>query len=197
MSILFTDIHNSSYLWNKYNDKMLKMLETHDKLVRKYADKYDGFIVKSIGDSFMIKFDNWDDSILFAIALQKEFPLIVSGHDNIDLRIGIGIGKMYKKHSMIQNCKLVDYYGPVVNIASRMESKVSKIGGFGVYFEDPRMNITDLFDLSDEISVRKIKFMDRCPSEKRKKMLANECRLSSELKGVGGLTAYSVILKLN
>jgi len=192
MSIVFTDIHNSSKLWQKHGSKMMRALNAHDRLIRRIARHHDGFIIKSIGDSFMIKFKYWDDSILFAIETQRTFPINVSGQDVIELRIGVGVGKMNKKYNVIQDCRMVDYYGQVVNIASRMESIVADIGGIGVYFEDPRMDEYDIENLDAGIDVVKIKFKDTCPMDKRQKMLASECRLTKELKGVGRLTAYQV-----
>lgn len=192
MSIAFTDIHNSSKLWDKHGQKMYKALDVHDKIIRRLVKKHGGFIVKNIGDSFMIKFRYWDDSIRFAVETQRTFPIPVSGNDMIELRIGIAVGKMNKKTIEIQNCRMVDYFGTTVNIASRMESVVSDIGGFAVYFEDPRMDEFDIMDVVKDVDVVKVKFQNTCPSDKRLKMLPYECRLARELKGVGRLSAYSV-----
>lgn len=197
MSIAFTDIHNSSKLWDKHGQKMYKALGVHDKIIRRLAKKHGGFIVKNIGDSFMIKFRYWDDNVRFAVETQRTFPIPVNGNDMIELRIGIAVGKMYKKTIEIQNCRMVDYYGTTVNIASRMESVVSDIDGFAIYFEDPRMDEFDILDVVSDIDVVKVKFKDTCPNEKRLKMLPYECRLARELKGVGRLSAYRVFVIKN
>ena len=40
---------------------------------------------------------------------------------------------MEQINETIQDCKIIDYYGENVNIASRMESKFSKPGGFSLH----------------------------------------------------------------
>lgn len=192
MSIVFTDIKGSSKLWEKYGDIMFNALTKHDKIIYNYAKKFNGLIIKNIGDAFMIYFKNWEDSIDFAIEIQNIFPLSIK-NDKISLRIGIGIGKLYSKKNKIQKCNLIDFYGSTVNIASRMESKVSPINGFAIYKEDDKGVFEDVlyeYDYYKKPKINKIIFRESCP--KNKSILANECRLSTSLHGVGGLIAYSV-----
>jgi class 3 adenylate cyclase len=193
MSIVFTDIHNSSKLWKIYDNIMYDALAKHDKIIRYHVKKYNGLIIKNIGDAFMIHFPIWMDSIKFAINIQDIFPIPIR-HHLIELRIGIGIGQLYKKYTQIQHCKLVDYFGKTVNIASRMESKVSPINGFAVYFENPLNDAESLWNIDPDLRIKKIQFKHSCPKHKGKSILANECHISSELHGVGNLTAYSIKL---
>jgi len=45
--------------------------------------------------------------------------------ESLPLRVGICEGPMQEKIYILQDAKLRDYFGNVVNVASRMESKVS------------------------------------------------------------------------
>ena len=58
-----------------------------------------------------------------------ENPLVIN-KSKIILRIGICQGPVMESKIKIQGKELIDYLGNTVNTASRMESKVSKEGGF-------------------------------------------------------------------
>lgn len=137
--ILFTDIVGSSYLWNKYNKKMISIIKKHNNIINTYSKKYNGKIIKNIGDSFMILFNKnncveW--ACRFSINLQNKFTNdgIIIDKDKLKIRIGFCYGKLYKIKSNIQSCNNDDYLGNTVNVASRMESVVSPISGFAFSF---------------------------------------------------------------
>ena len=71
--IIFTDISGSSKLWNKYKNDFYKKLLELNKIIEKRIKKYNGMVVKLIGDSHMIYFDNKNilNSLNFVFELQK------------------------------------------------------------------------------------------------------------------------------
>lgn len=130
--ILFSDIVGSSILWRDQEKQMYNSLDKQYDLFDKKSSEHKGVIIKSIGDAFMVHFDDILNAIRFSIDIQKELknkPLKV-GSKILELRVGFSYGPLLEKVNDIQKCKVDDYFGNTVNTASRMESKVSPIGGF-------------------------------------------------------------------
>lgn len=163
-AILFTDVKSSSKLWARHKDSMLSALTAHERIVRKCVKAFCGFLVKSIGDAFMIKFKSMEPAILCAIAIQKllqKHPVQFKGStDKIELRIGIAYGDLESKTSIIQNHKLKDFYGLTVNLASRMESKVSPVNGLA--FAANGVSSTLLKKISQHCHIKEVKFTYHC-----------------------------------
>ncbi|MCK9476542.1 MAG: adenylate/guanylate cyclase domain-containing protein [Candidatus Muirbacterium halophilum] len=196
-TILFTDIKSSSELWNKYEEEMFKALDTHEKQIVKLSEKYNAVILKSIGDAFMLSFDKLKTAIDFAIELQKDLEKthIKVGSKRLELRIGICGGEVYKRVVIRQGNEIVDYFGNVVNTASRMESKVSDVGGIAFAYDGK------VDDLELDYKVDAIDFKDDCRVSERKRserLLTDVhnymCKNVSELKGVDEITAYKIRL---
>lgn len=125
-AMMFTDVVGSSKMWSDDPIKMSQQLEGHHKLVQSTSEKYKGWIVKTIGDAFMVYFEPSSDSLLNAIKCAKE---IITNEKSYGLRVGICQGNMEQKTYRIQKVDLKDFFGNAVNTASRMESKVSEEAG--------------------------------------------------------------------
>lgn len=124
-AMLFTDVVGSSAMWSEDPQTMNIQLDKHFKVMDNLARKYGGFVVKTIGDAFMIYFSKSENSLEKAV----EFAVEVLKTEELPLRIGICSGNLTAKKCKIQNVELVDFFGDVVNTASRMESKVAEAGG--------------------------------------------------------------------
>jgi len=197
-TILFTDIKGSSELWNKNEGEMFKALDIHEKQVVMLCEKYDGIIIKSIGDAFMLSFDDLQDAIEFAITLQKDLkekPIKI-GSKNLKLRIGICGGEVYKKVSERQGNTNIDYFGNIINTASRMESKVSDVGGLAFAYDGKIEELkldgykVDVIDFKDDCRVSERKRSERLLTDVHNYM----CKNVDELKGVDKVTAYKINL---
>ena len=198
--ILFTDIKGSCSLWNKYPRRMLKALRTHDSEIRKCSRKFGGFIIKTIGDAYMISFDDIYDGINFAIEmclLQENSPIIVGNSDKLQIRIGMSYGTVNQKRQMIQNKSLLDYFGPTVNSASRMESKISPVKGFAFSILGKLAHNTKIIKYlnSKSIDVGLSYYMYDVPSCEKilkrserllytNQIFENKCKNPSQLKGI-------------
>jgi class 3 adenylate cyclase len=125
-AMVFTDVVGSSKLWSDDPQTMAIQLEAHHKLIDEISDKYSGWIVKTIGDAFMVYFEPSRDSLVNALKFSKEVILMEKKYN---LRVGVCLGNMEQKTYRIQNVDLKDFFGNAVNTASRMESKVSESGG--------------------------------------------------------------------
>lgn len=139
-TILFTDIQGSSQHWQEDPEGMSAALDKHIAQVTLLVEKYGGLVLKTIGDSFMILFENENllDTLLSACKFSTELQLdlmmasklIGTKNGPLHIRIGIAAGPVESKEMKIQQCNIRDFFGSTVNLASRMESKVSPVNGY-------------------------------------------------------------------
>jgi len=141
-TMLFTDVVGSSEMWSDDPQTMNIQIDKHFRVMDNLARKYGGFVVKTIGDAFMIYFPKSKNSLRNAI----DFAVEVLRIEELPLRIGICSGNMTAKKCRIQNVAVVDFFGDVVNTASRMESKVAEPGGIAF------TAVGDIGDQLDQIS---------------------------------------------
>jgi class 3 adenylate cyclase len=125
-------------MWSNDPKTMSIQLDKHFELMDGLARKHGGFVVKTIGDAFMIYFSKNEKSLENAV----DFSVEVLKNEKLQLRIGICSGNMTSKKCRIQNVELLDFFGDVVNTASRMESKVAEAGSIA---------FTSVDDISNQI----------------------------------------------
>jgi hypothetical protein len=205
--ILFTDIKSSSLMWKDDDKKMYSALLKHEDQMFEFADKHNGLILKSIGDAYMVSFDELKEAIEFSIELQKESkesPISV-GKNKIELRIGFCYGEVHEYKSERQGKKLLDYFGNVVNTASRLESKVSEPGEFAFAFQSKQSKsdkeeITKILDEKCK-EFKVINYTEDCKDEKvnRSSRLLSDthryvCRSLKKLKGVDETIVYKCMI---
>jgi len=213
-TIVMTDIVGSSKLWNMHFEHMMKILDEIYKKVLYLCLKYDGFLIKTIGDAFMISFSKLKSGILFSIDLQDYLRntlfKIKKQSIQVQMRIGIGFGTVEEKKWKIQNTFLKDFFGKTVNIASRMESKVSPVSGFGLYIENnDKKEFQSILPIlhKNAKEINKILYKDECNSntsfkkneeifQRSMRLIPSKiyCKNMDELKGVGSLVCYQIFL---
>lgn len=204
-TIVFVDIVSSSKAWKNHPNGMQRAIKKHFDIVKQFVKKYRGNIVKTIGDAHMIVFSgnkSLRKAIAFSIELQyihKDKPIYINKQSNmtIKFRVGIAYGKMHPMRSKIQGCMLQDYIGATVNIASRMESKISGKTGFA-FFSEGAVDRELLQALNTIGKVNTIIVDNNCLRQQKQirstRILNPECMNPKELKGVGELMAYKVTL---
>ncbi len=115
LTIFFSDIEDSTALNEKSGDRSwLRVLEAHDKLVRRATDRVGGYVVKSQGDGFMIAFASATDAISAAIDIQRALdspPRALRGK-GIAVRIGLHAGPALERGG--------DLFGRNVAFAARV-----------------------------------------------------------------------------
>ncbi|AEO70098.1 uncharacterized protein THITE_2146951 [Thermothielavioides terrestris NRRL 8126] len=140
IAIVFTDIKNSTQLWENYPDAMRSALKLHNEVMRRQLRLIGGFEVKSEGDAFMVTFAtataallwcfavqmqlltvNWPNEMLNSVTCQPTFDrenrLIFRG---LSVRMGIHWGEPLAEQDPVT--RRMDYLGPVVNKASRVSA---------------------------------------------------------------------------
>jgi class 3 adenylate cyclase len=137
--LLFTDLRSSTAMYETVGDSMaFEFVQNHFKFITGIVRKYNGGIVKTMGDAVMASFINPKDAFQAALDIQLEWnPFIENENSNANVRLKIGLHKG-TAYAVNEN-ENQDYFGSMVNEASRIESKSN--GGDIVFskdiFEDP------------------------------------------------------------
>ncbi|KAI1176825.1 protein phosphatase 2C [Nemania sp. FL0916] len=139
-SIVFTDIKNSTNLWEMYPDAMRASIKLHNEVMRRQLRRIGGYEVKTEGDAFMVSFPtatsallwcfavqmallevNWPSEVLNSVSCQeicdKDNNLIFKG---LSVRMGIHCGEPVAEVDPVT--RRMDYFGPMVNKASRISA---------------------------------------------------------------------------
>ena len=128
VTFLFTDIENSTPLWEKYPEEMKSALAKHDSILKEAVEVNNGQIVKTMGDGIHAVFPTVIDAINASIDMQhvlqtSEFfanhPGEVMGWTNnskVSVRVRIGL------HTGEAELRDGDYYGGTLNRVARIMS---------------------------------------------------------------------------
>jgi class 3 adenylate cyclase len=118
LTIVFTDIKGFTERTSHSNrEAVSKLLEKHEELLLPLVGNYDGTLVKTIGDAFLLTFPSPTNAILCSIMMQeklKEFNAEVPEDEKIEIRIAINTGEVILRDG--------DIFGEPVNIAARIEA---------------------------------------------------------------------------
>jgi class 3 adenylate cyclase len=115
LTFLFTDIEESTRLWDLHPQTMKASLARHDEILRDCIESNHGRIVKTMGDGFFAVFTSTAAAISAVLNCQRR--LLVEGKDKTDpIR-----GRM-ALHSGEAEIRDKDYYGTQVNRAARLMS---------------------------------------------------------------------------
>ena len=133
-TIVFTDIRLSTLIWEAAPSAMRMALSVHNQIMRTTASDYEGYEVKTIGDAFMLAFENTAAGVNFALTVQERllaaaWPIslqdvpVCRPHSDlwggITVRIGINTGQVAVEQNALTG--RMDYFGHTVNVASRLE----------------------------------------------------------------------------
>jgi class 3 adenylate cyclase len=117
ITILFTDIEESTKYWDKYGDVEGRlMVDRHNRLLFPIIRKFKGRIIKTIGDSIMAAFRKPEHAMQAAIAMQQVMAQERRIDETFDIRIRIGI------HTGEAIVEKQDVFGDIVNVAARVET---------------------------------------------------------------------------
>jgi len=142
--VLFTDIQASTTLWGEIPEEMSEALDVHHAVIRKLIQKHKCYEVKTIGDCFMIATADPAAGLTLALAIQDvlfdydwgtpafeevyrfqtqdESPEYEYSQVWAGLRVRVGVHYGPAQIMFDESVLGYDYYGTVVNAASRIES---------------------------------------------------------------------------
>ena len=118
MTVLFTDLVGSTALYTKSGDApAFRIVNDHFDQMRAIIERYDGAIVKTIGDAVMAVFRDSGNCLEAALRLPAAVGMVEWHGGRLQLRVGFHSGPCI---AMNANARL-DYFGTTVNLASRLE----------------------------------------------------------------------------
>lgn len=140
LALVFTDIKNSTLLWETYPDAMLLGIKTHNHIMRRQLRIVGGYEIKTEGDAFMVCFPTATSALLWcfsvqAVLLDAAWPteIVESIHGSpvkdangnliyrgLSVRMGIHWGSALCEPDPIT--RRMDYFGPMVNRTARITS---------------------------------------------------------------------------
>lgn len=111
---LFTDIENSTRLWEKYPAWMGQVLSRHDAILRREIERYGGRIIKHTGDGVFAIFEG-GRPLHCALEVQKALAREDWGEiRELRIRIALHAGEAERRGE--------DYFGPTINRTARLLS---------------------------------------------------------------------------
>ena len=109
LTLVFTDIVDSTNIGIKLGDtRWIENLFVHFSSGRTFAFRYNGYVVKAIGDSLMMAFRTSSEAVQFAMEFSVD-----TGVNYIGIRVGIHSGQVEIREN--------DIYGLNVNFTSRVQ----------------------------------------------------------------------------
>ena len=138
LSMVFTDIKNSTTLWENYPLAMQSAIKSHNEVMRRQLRVIGGYEVKTEGDAFMVCFPTATAALLWCFVVQQHLlevdwpPEILNTvhcsevRDSDDQLIYRGLSVRMGIHWGAPVCepdpvtRRMDYFGPMVNRAARI-----------------------------------------------------------------------------
>jgi class 3 adenylate cyclase len=115
---MFTDMKGfTTKAATQSRQQLQHLLEMQDEIIKPAIKHYDGTIVKTIGDAFLVTFESPTDAVLCGMKIQENIlnhNARATSTDQMEVRIAVNSGEV--------NIKDDDVFGEPVNIASRIEA---------------------------------------------------------------------------
>ena len=116
LTFLFTDLENSTPLWEKFPDEMQRVSARHDALLRDIIEMHGGRLIKTMGDGLHAVFESPVDGVAATLAGQQAISAEPwpAATGLLKVRMGLHTGESQEREG--------DYYGVDVNLAARIMS---------------------------------------------------------------------------
>lgn len=145
MTLVFTDVRNSTQLWERMPISMRVAIRDHNLIMRRNLRFFNGYEVKTEGDAFMVSFKSVLDALRWCMTaqlqlLKADWPQeILDSHDGqevkgpvslnedadntllyrgLSIRMGVHCGTPVSELDPIT--RRMDYFGPIVNKTARV-----------------------------------------------------------------------------
>ena len=124
VTLAFTDIEDSTPLWETFPSEMRRCLKEHNGILRAAISASGGYEVKTEGDAFMVAFGHPSNALVFAREVQRNldiarlWPGEPQPGKQLRVRIGMLSGRPECERDPLHG--RMDYFGVVVNRAARV-----------------------------------------------------------------------------
>jgi predicted ATPase/class 3 adenylate cyclase len=112
VTFLFTDIEDSTRLWEEHPDAMKAALARHDELLLSAVEEAGGRVFASSGDGFSAVFQSAGQAVAAALTAQKAVVAADWGGMRLGVRMGLHTGEADERRG--------DFFGPAVNQTARL-----------------------------------------------------------------------------
>ncbi len=116
-AIMFTDIVGFSRQMGASEARTLRLLEVHNHVIHQAVTEYQGHVIKTVGDAFLVDFP----SVVHAVQCAQQIQARFGAHnaekeasEQIHIRVGIHSGDIVQRDG--------DVFGDGVNVASRLQA---------------------------------------------------------------------------
>src|SRR5919106_831973 len=97
VSFLFTDIEGSTKLAQEHPKEMPELLARHNTILNQVIERYQGFVFRTVGDSFSVAFHTAGDALSAALEAQRKLQGESWSPASIKVRMGIHTGSAQLK----------------------------------------------------------------------------------------------------
>ncbi|HLO17204.1 MAG TPA: adenylate/guanylate cyclase domain-containing protein, partial [Anaerolineales bacterium] len=111
VTFLFTDIEDSTQLWEKHPEAMQDALAKHDSILREAIELHHGYVIKTTGDGIHSVFEKAIDAVNATLAVQRK---LIDPICDLQIKVRIGL------HTGEAELRSDDYYGQALNRAARI-----------------------------------------------------------------------------
>ena len=120
IAMMFTDLQGSTRLYDDLGDaSAYRLVRDHFAFLSERVERHHGFIVKTVGDAVMAAFHDPADAVRAALSIQDEVENF--NHERSDAGIVLKLGLHGGTCIAVTAGSVLDYFGSVVNTASRLE----------------------------------------------------------------------------
>ena len=116
-AILMADVSGFSRMMETHEERTIALIQDFHRRMRELAERYEGRVVDTAGDSVFGEFDSVVNAVRCARQVQQDQAAANAGRppeDRMDTRIGVHLGDV-----VVQDYQV---YGDGVNIAARLEA---------------------------------------------------------------------------
>jgi len=173
VTILFSDIEHSTRHWERRGDVDARMLlDRHNRLLFPVIRKFNGRIIKTLGDAIMASFKKPENAVRAGIAIQQQLQAERSRDKYFSLRTRIGI------HTGQGIVEYDDIFGDVVNVAAKVEhsaeaNQILLTHATSARIKSEKYQITELSNELILIGKRKGITLYSCDWQAHKNLIAN------------------------